>query len=580
MEECRRRSGKQGIFFEEIGVYPASHKLTGGIFAILCLYDYELLLKNTQMNKLVQSALVVLHMVLPEFDAGFWTYADLKHRRLSSPTELALHIKLLHALIERTHCAHCTLLLTRWKKYQTHLSHRLYRTAIHWWTTGSDTMWHSLQARMFPQNSLSSALRVCMAVPAFPVLGGVMTVLEGIAHVTKDIWHIEYVTNHVGPQPENYIIHAFGTKKMGYWQFPMVWFHVLAGCRKLLALMHHSSNYHILLPQDGVFTGAFAALAGRLTGVRVVCVDHGHFTLLKSKTYRAERVKILANRAWYRRYLSRLLYIFYWPSLVLCARIAACLTNSYLVPGIAGDGVEEVCEQLGVPPSRLVRFASMIHVENHPVLDSTTRAEIRASKNLPIDAVVIAIICRLAPEKGLGVALESISVALARSLALKERVRVVIAGDGPLRQQVEDDVDKLGLRQICVFWGDIAQHEVFALLAISDIFLYTSVRGACFPMAVLEAMAAGCAVIASTQPASNAHLLAEGRGIAVHEGDVEQTSVALTTVIHDLALCRTMGQLARKYIEQFHSPEEFRRTLQRATYWSGLDKLIHSAKLS
>ncbi len=99
-------------------------------------------------------------------------------------------------------------------------------------------------------------------------------------------------------------------------------------------------------------------------------------------------------------------------------------------------------------------------------------------------------------------------------------------------------------------------------------------------MAVLEAMAAGCAVIASTQPASNTQLLAEGRGMAVPEGDVEQTSAALTTFIHDLALCRTMGQLARKYIEQFHSPEEFRRTLQRATYWSGLDKLIHSATLS
>ena len=572
--------GKQGIFFEEKGVYPASHNLAGGIFAILCLYDYELLTKNTQMNKLVQSALVALHTLLPEFDAGFWTYTDLLHRRLSSPVELALHIKLLHALIERIHCAPCITLLTRWKKYQVRPSHRLHRTAVDWWTTCSNTIWHSLQARLFSKNTLSSPLRVCVAVPAFPVLGGVLTVLEGIAHITKDIWHIEYITNYIGPQPENYVIHAFGTKKMGYWQFPMVWFHILAGCRKLLSLMHHRSNYHILLPQDGVFTGAFAALAGKLTGVRVVCIDHGHLTLLKSKTYRAERVKILANKAWYRRYLSRLLYVFYWPSLVLCARVAARLTDYYLVPGIAGDGIEEVCEQLGVPPSRLVRFASMIHLENHPVLDSTTRAETRTRKNLPTDAIVIAIICRLAPEKGLGVALESISMALARSIALKERVRVVIAGDGPLRQQVEDDVDRLGLRQICVFWDDIAQQEVFSLLAMSDIFLYTSIRGACFPMAVLEAMAAGCAVIASTQPASNAHLLAEGRGIAVHAGDIEQTSVALTTVMHDLARGNTMGTLAREYIERFHSPEEFRRTLLRATYWSGLDKLIHSATLS
>ncbi len=465
--------GKQGIFFEEMGVYPASHNLAGGTFAILCLYNYELLMNDRQMNTLVQSALATLQKVLPEFDTGFWTYTDLLQRRLSSPTELALHIKLLRALIERTHCAHCTPVLARWEKYHVSLSHRLYRSVVDCWTTCSDTIWRSLQARLFPKNSLSSALRVCVAVPAFPVPGGVLTVLEGIAHVTKDIWHIEYVTNHVGPRPENHVIHPFGTKKMGYWQFPMVWFHVLAGCRKLLSLMYHGSSFHIFLPQDGVFTGALAALAGRLTGKRVVCVDHGHLTLLKSKTYRAERVKILEGRAWYRRLLSRFLYMFYWPALVLCARIAARLTDYYLVPGLAGDGVEEVCKQLGVPPSRLVRFASMVHIENHPVLDSITRAEIRTSKNLPADAIVIAIVCRLAPEKGLGVALESISIALARSLALKERVRVVIAGDGPLRQQIEDDVERFGLRQTCIFLGDITQREVFTLLAWT--YFYTPV---------------------------------------------------------------------------------------------------------
>jgi len=571
--------GEQGIFFEEVGVYPASHNLNGCIFTIICLYDYGFLMKHTSIEKLIERALVALHTFISEFDAGFWTYSDLLHRRLSSLTELSLHVKLLDALTKHTRCTHCALLIVQWKHYQTHALYRLRRSVSASWTNYRDTIWHSVQARLFPQHALSSPIRACIAVPAFPVLGGVLTVLEGIAHVTKDIWHIEYVTNSVGLQSENYVIHQFGTQKMGYWQFPMVWLHVIAGCCKFLALMHHNSKYDVILSQDGVFTGALAALTGKLAGVRVVCIDHGHLTLLNSKAYRAERIKILENRVWYRRQLSRFLYTFYWPSLSLLARIAGCLTDYFLVPGIAGDGVEEVCGRLGIPASRLVRFASMISIENHSVLDATARTERRASKNLPADAIVIAIICRLAPEKGLEVALESISIALSRSQSLKECVRVVIAGDGPLRQQLEDDVDRLGLRQTCVFWGDISQHEVFALLAISDIFLYTSIRGAYFPMAVLEAMAAGCAVIASTQPPSNADLLAEGRGIAIHAGNVEQTCLALTTLIQNLPHCRTMGALARAYIERYHSPEEFRRTLLRATYWSGLDTLLHPGKI-
>jgi len=39
-----------------------------------------------------------------------------------------------------------------------------------------------------------------------------------------------------------------------------------------------------------------------------------------------------------------------------------------------------------------------------------------------------------------------------------------------------------------------------------------------------------------------------------------------------------MGKLARDYIAEHHSPVQFRRTLLRATYWSGLDELLATEK--
>ena len=82
-------------------------------------------------------------------------------------------------------------------------------------------------------------------------------------------------------------------------------------------------------------------------------------------------------------------------------------------------------------------------------------------------------------------------------------------------------------------------------------------------MTVLEAMASGCAVIASTEPLANAALLAEGRGIAVPAGDVAQTSDALLLLLDDVPLCRSMGMAAREYIRVNHNPVAFRDVLLR-----------------
>ena len=93
-------------------------------------------------------------------------------------------------------------------------------------------------------------------------------------------------------------------------------------------------------------------------------------------------------------------------------------------------------------------------------------------------------------------------------------------------------------------------------------------------MAVLEAMASACAVIATTEPLSNAHLLAQGRGIALPANDVRQISLALVRLISDPSLCHQMGNLARDYIATYHSSTVFRRTLMRVAYWTGLDEFI------
>jgi len=363
--------------------------------------------------------------------------------------------------------------------------------------------------------------------------------------------------------------------KMHPWQFPAVWLYFLAGFRKLISLMRHGANYDIILPQDGVFTGAFAALFAKLAGIRVVCIDHGNLTLLKSRTYRAECIQALATTNWsrLRRLLARLEYVWYWPSLNLLAHISARFVDHYLIPGVAGDGVEEVCRQLEIHPTRITRFANMIDMDRHTIPDAISRASAREKNGIAADAVVITMICRLAPEKGFDLAFEAISQALpALSPELRARVRVLIAGDGPLRKQVEDDICRRKLSQICMLWGEASVEEVVALLGLSDIFLFTSRRAAGYPLAILEAMASGCPVIASAEPLANAHMLADGRGIVVPVGDAEQFSRALIQLLDNPELRHHMGSLARGYVATQHSGIMLRRALMRVTYWSALDE--------
>lgn len=567
--------GEVGIYFEEVAVYPATHILSGFIFALFGLYDYVALTGDVQTERLIFRSLATMHSLVDEFDVSFWTCSDLLHRHLASPAHLELQAELLEALAKYNGCEHCSRLASRWKNYRLNVGSRLYYLINKHCTCLGSLLLSRLRSVLFPKRQVSSFLRVCVPIGTFPFTGGMHTVLANIKQVTQDIWQMEYLTQYVGPNTEGYIIHQYGTAKMGTWQFPAVWLHFLAGFKKLISLVRHPPGYSIILPQDGVTTGAFASLVAKLAGVRVVCIDHGDLGFLRSSIYRDERVKALTTRHWFRRMLAHFQLMWYWPSLFLFARLNAAFIDHLLIPGVAGDGVEEICEQLGVHQSRITRFANMIDMNRHVIPDADRKAQMREKIGILSDAIVITMICRLAPEKGLDIALEAISQALsALPPRTRTQVRIIIVGDGPERKQVEEDVRRRGLSEALVFLGEVPTTDVISILGVSDIFLYTSRRAAGYPLAILEAMASGCAVISSSVPLANVRMLAEERGIVVPVGDIERTCLALIRLLSNPALCRQMGDLAREYIAMHHSPAAFRRTLRRATYWSGLDELL------
>jgi glycosyltransferase involved in cell wall biosynthesis len=551
--------GDDGVCFEEIAVYPAGHRLAGFIFGLIGLHDYVALTNDERAGALIQRGVTTLDGLLSEYDTGFWTRRDLLSSHLASPSDHALQVTLLQALARLPGNERFAATAARWSGYQRSVRSRAHRL----FSRASREEHHHVAPSASERHG---KYLVSIPITAFPVVGGMRSVLAGVETAMRDHWDLDYLTQHVGPDADGLTIHPFGSRIASPWQYPNVKLYERAGRRTLTSLLRHGARYRLIVPQDGVFTGAFCALVGKAMGIRVVCMDHGTVTLPFGSLFREERMQALAHASLPVRVLSRLRYALYWPTLRSMARITARNTDFFL---ISGDDVEQTFLRLGVSPTRILRYPYMIDADRYHPLEPEERKAQRARLGIAGDDIVVTLASRLAPEKGLHIAVPGIQEALSSlSPQARAKTHILIAGDGPSRAEVEADIRAHGLEDTCRLLGALGSNEIASLLGMSDIFLYTSTRGAGRPMAVLESMAAGCAVIAARQPDSLSAVLAEGRGLAIPTQDSAAVATALKQLIGDSATRQRMGRLAREHIQTHYSSDALRRCLLRATFWA------------
>ncbi len=125
--------------------------------------------------------------------------------------------------------------------------------------------------------------------------------------------------------------------------------------------------------------------------------------------------------------------------------------------------------------------------------------------------------------------------------------RVTLAGDGPARAELAALAQRLGLGErfrLVGYRDDVAQ-----LLAGAALLAHTAEFEGC-PNVVLEAMAAGRAVVASA--VGDIPLLVEDgvHGFVLPRDDVDAFAEGLGRLIADRALCREMGTRARARAER------------------------------
>jgi len=458
----------------------------------------------------------------------------------------------------------------RWRAYD-----RSWLCRMRYYFTSRTMRYQAGLRRRMTRKKAASAdgrLQVCVPITGFPIAGGMRGVLFGIEKVMERDWHMQYFTRTVGPEPGGrdiscfeWPVRPFGRETTSPRQFPNVWFYMWAG-RRALARYLRGRRVDLVLPQDGAFTAAFTARAARRANVPVVAMDHGNVPLIFNENYLRQRRDGFRSQPWPQRIVSNLRFAIYCRVLRQILRYATAHTPRFLV---AGDEVEESYrKRLGVLPDRIIRYPYMVDVNRFTRMDVALPPQMRSRLHIPMNALVVTMINRLTPEKDLDTAIKGIAQAYAvLPEYVRARVRIVIAGSGPLRAHVESQLAERGLASVSTLFGEATPTEVAALLNASDVFLYTGNRGTNYSMAVLEVMAAGCAVVATTDVRSNARVLAEGRGYPVPPGVPDAVAGALVRALTHDDERRFAGASAQSYVAERHSAEAVRRCLHRATGW-------------
>ncbi|MCX8044424.1 MAG: glycosyltransferase [Desulfobacterota bacterium] len=164
----------------------------------------------------------------------------------------------------------------------------------------------------------------------------------------------------------------------------------------------------------------------------------------------------------------------------------------------------------------------------------------RAKLGLSDEHVVCGITARLVAQKGHRDLIRAFAMAHAQCPVL----RLIIAGDGPMRQELENEVCCEHLQDSVFFTG--YRRDVGDVLASLDVFVHPS-RWEGFGLSILEAMACGLPVIA-TRVSAIPELVGDA-GILVPPGDPTALCSALLRLVHSPDLRRELGAKAQHRYE-------------------------------
>jgi glycosyltransferase involved in cell wall biosynthesis len=183
----------------------------------------------------------------------------------------------------------------------------------------------------------------------------------------------------------------------------------------------------------------------------------------------------------------------------------------------------------------------------------------RAALGLPPDGAVVVFLGVLYHHQGV----QTLLAAAPEILRQRPDTRLLIVGDGPARRPLEAQAQALGLRASVAFVGRVPFERVPLYLGAADscVAPFTAGRGETSPLKLLDYMAAGRPVVASTIPAISDLIKASGAIVPVPPDDPHLLAEEIVLLSADPRRRQLLGEAGRRYVEAHHSWEALAQTL-------------------
>lgn len=280
------------------------------------------------------------------------------------------------------------------------------------------------------------------------------------------------------------------------------------------------SDIKLIFAQQEFKEKLFAALVGKMMGLRVAWAEHGMFHPWIKSTPLLYLYRLVANR---------------FVSAIICPAQAVKAQLSSL--GIASDKIAVIHN--GVPQVEV----------------SSSVSSIRNEFGLTDEQVVVTTVTRLFYRKGV----QDLVQAVAKLKQQLPNLRLLIVGDGRYRPNLEKLAGELSVTDSIVFAGFRA--EPASLVMASDIFVNPSFDSEGMPLAILEAMSASKPVVAVSVGGVAECVTDNVTGLLVPPRDVDSMADAVKALVIDRDLRERLGSAGYKsYLENFQVEHMCERT--------------------
>jgi glycosyltransferase involved in cell wall biosynthesis len=227
-------------------------------------------------------------------------------------------------------------------------------------------------------------------------------------------------------------------------------------------------------------------------------------------------------------------------------------------------------DEAGIAPEKLVAVPNGIDPAPFqvPVDSDRKRRELGLDPASPL----LTVVARLLPQKSHRDFLRAMKTLRDKGL----QATGLIVGDGPLRQELENDARALGVVDRVRFLGK--RRDVPEILAITHVVVLSSVHEG-MPLAALEGMAAGKPAVV-TDVGGNREVVRDGvTGFVVPARDPAALAEAAAKLLRSPSLAESFGRAGRDRVEREFSVERMVRRNE-SIYWEILSAKTNEKEVS